>query len=316
MPEPAALTIPARSYSDRQYVFTENEQLWRKAWLLVAATDQVARPGDYTETRFGLAPMMLVRGTDGRLRGFENTCQHQGAPLCLGSGEGLTEIECKNHRWSWTLSGRLTAVDFGAPVGDAQDVPLPPLVVETWGPFVFATFDPGAPKLADAIAPLIATLEAAGIDPDGLRCRSVVSTLVGGNWKSLVDGATAVGDVPDLGVRQYPNLMVQVDDGTVTIVRARPFVSIDRAQFDVLVFEPRPAGESADDDGDHRPLEITLKGAAAELPPETGVDPALIEYARRQLGAIPPTDDLTADASTPELLALHAWLADFGVSAG
>lgn len=314
MPDPAALTIPARCYSDRQYVFTENEQLWRKAWLLVAAADQVARPGDYTETRFGLAPMMLVRGQDGRLRGFENTCQHQGAPLCLGSGADLTQIECQNHRWSWDLAGRLTAVDFGQPVGDAQDIPLPPLVVETWGPFVFATFDPGAPPLADAIAPLVATLQAAGVDPDGMRCRSVVSTLTGGNWKSLVDGATAVGEVPDLGARQYPNLMVQVGDGTVTMVRARPFVSIDRAQFDVLVFEPRPEGTAADDAG-HRPLEVTLKGAAAELPPETGVDPALIAYARRQLGAIPPTDDLSADSSTPELLALHSWLADFGVAA-
>src|SRR4051812_3584179 len=68
MPEPAALTIAARSYSDRQYVFTENERLWRKAWLLIAAADQVAEPGDFTETRFGLAPTMVVRGDDGRLR--------------------------------------------------------------------------------------------------------------------------------------------------------------------------------------------------------------------------------------------------------
>jgi nitrite reductase/ring-hydroxylating ferredoxin subunit len=311
MPEPARLTIAARTYSDRQYVFTENERLWRKAWLLVAATDQVVEPGDFTETRFGLAPTMLVRGDDGRLRGFENVCQHQGAPLCLGSGGGLTEIECKNHRWAWDLAGRLKAVDFGQPVGGGeQDIPLQPLVIETWGPFVFGTFDPGAPPLLDAIASLVATLEDAGVDPAGLRCRSVVSTLVGGNWKSLLDGATAIGDVPDLGVRQYPDLAVRVTDGVVTIVRARPYVSIDRAQFDVLVFEPRP-GDAGD--ARHRPLEVTLKGDA-ELPAETGVDPALIEYARRQVGAVPPTDDLTADASTPDLLALHTWLGAFGVT--
>ncbi len=312
MPEPAALTIPARCYSDRQWVFTENEKLWRKAWLLAGTVEQVAEPGDFVETRYGLAPMMLVRGQDGRLRGFENVCQHQGAPLCLGSGQGLTEIECKNHRWCWDLGGHLTAVDFGQPVGDGNDIPLRPLVVEAWGPFVFATFDPGAPPLADAITTLVATLDTAGVDPDSLRCRSIVTTLVGGNWKSLLDGATAVGAAPDLGARQYPDLTVRVDGGTVTIVRARPYVSIDRAQFDVLVFEPRPAGDA---DAGHRPLEVTLKGDA-ELPPETGVDPALIDFARRQVGAVPPTDDLTADTGTPDLLALHTWLDAFGVTAG
>ncbi|MBL8775910.1 MAG: Rieske (2Fe-2S) protein [Acidimicrobiales bacterium] len=307
MADSAELTVPARRYSERQYVFEENEHVWRKAWLLVGSTDHVAEPGDYVEARFGLAPTMVVRGDDGRLRGFENVCQHQGAPLCLGAGGGLTQIECQNHRWAWDLAGRLQAVDFGAAPSAGQEIPLTPLVVETWGPFVFASFDPGIGPLADDIATLATTLDDAGIDPDGLRCRSVVSTLTGGNWKSLLDGVSAVGDVPDLGARQLPDLAVRADasTGTVTIVRVRPYVSIDRAVFDVLVFEPRPEGAAA---AGPRPLDVTLK-KDDEVPADSGVDPALIAYARNQLGAVPPTEDLVVDPSAaPDLAALHAWL--------
>lgn len=303
----ATTIIPSRRYRERQYVFEEDAQLWRKAWLLVGSTDHVAHPGDVIEARYGLAPTMVVRGDDGRLRGFENICQHQGAPLCLGSGHDWTEIRCKNHGWTWDLAGRLQAVDFGAPVASGQEIPLPALVVETWGPLVFASFDAGAGPVTESIVDLAATVEGAGIDPDGLRCRSLVQVLTGGNWKSLVDGATAVGQIPDLGPRQLPNLAVRADGdaATVTIVRARPFVSVDRAQFDVLVFEPRPAGEAP---GDHRPLDVTLKNDD-EVPAEAGVDPELIAFARAQLGAAPPADDLEVDpAASPELAALHAWL--------
>ena len=303
----AELTVPADRYNERRQVARENKSVWRTSWLLVTSTDHVATPGDYAEARFGLAPTLVARGDDGRLRGFENVCQHQGAPLCLGTGGGLTEIECANHRWTWDLAGRLQAVDFGAPVEADQDIPLQPLVVETWGPLVFASFDPAIGPLADAVAPLAGSLGDAGIDPDRLRCRSVVSINTGGNWKSLLDGVTAVGDAPELGARQHPGLAVQADaaSGTVTIVRVRPSTSANRAMFDVLVFEPRPEGAPP---GSVRPLDVTLKDDDA-VPSDSGVDPALLAFARAQASAEPLAEDLVVDpASAPELVALHAWL--------
>ena len=305
--ESAESTVPASRYNERRQVSQENKGVWRKSWLLVTSTDHVAGPGDYAEARFGLAPTLVVRGDDGRLRGFENVCQHQGAPLCLGTGGGLREIECANHRWTWDLSGRLKAVDFGAPVEADQDIPLQPLVVETWGPLVFASFDPGVGPLTEAVAPVALALEGAGIDPGGLRCRSIVSIAVDGNWKSLLDGTTAVGDAPELGARQHPGLAVQADaaTGSVTIVRVRPSTSVDRAMFDVLTFEPRP--ELGAPSGP-RPLDITLQDED-EVPPDCGVDPDLVAFARAQRGAVPPSEDLVVDPeSAPELLALHAWL--------
>ena len=312
----AAVTIPANRYNDRQFVMVENSGLWRKSWLLAGTVDHLAQPGDFVETRFGLAPVMVVRGDDGRLRGFENVCQHQAAPLCRGSGGGLTEIRCPQHQWTWDLAGRLQAIDFGQPVGPDENIPLLPVHVETWGPLVFASFDLGAEPLVDAIAPLIAAVEEAGIDPARLRCRAVVSMLTGGNWKSLIDGTTAVAPIPDLGVVSFPDLAVHADAdaGTLTIVRARPYVSNDRSLLDVLVFDHRPPDGP---EAGPRPLEVTLK-PDDELPADTGVDPEIIAFGRRQIGVVPPADDIEVDpAASPVIVALHAWLEGrLGLGAG
>ena len=245
----------------------------------------------------------MVRGDDGRLR-LRRTCQHQGAPLCLGTGGGLREIECANHRWTWDLSGRLKAVDFGAPVEADQDIPLQPLVIETWGPLVFASFDPAAPPLTDALSTLARTLDQADIDPDGLRCRSVVPSPPTGTGSRPT--VSLAGDVRP-GSRHHPGLAVKADagSGTVTVVRVRPATSVDRAFFDVLTFEPRAA---ASPPTGPRPLDVTLKDDD-DVPPDCGVDLDLIAFARAQQGAPTPTDDLVVDeASAPELVELHAWL--------
>ena len=90
--------------------------------LVVGPSRMVANPGDYVAMTLVDVPVIVVRGDDGRLRGFENVCPHQGAPLCLGAHTGWDQIQCNNHQWTWDLAGRLQAVDFGAPVEPGQEV--------------------------------------------------------------------------------------------------------------------------------------------------------------------------------------------------
>jgi len=105
----------------------------------VACTvDHVAGPGDYFEYRVGWLSILIVRGDDGELRAFQNVCRHRGNILCEGAGNGLTELRCSYHRWSWDLAGRLREVPsrkrFGALRND--DFPLLGARVGTWGPLV------------------------------------------------------------------------------------------------------------------------------------------------------------------------------------
>ena len=47
-----------------------------------------------------------MRGRDGALRAFANTCRHRGARLLDGSGN-CRAIRCPFHRWTYALDGRL-----------------------------------------------------------------------------------------------------------------------------------------------------------------------------------------------------------------
>ena len=48
-------------------------------------------------------PCSIVRGDDGELRAFQNVCRHRGNSICQGAGEGLTQIRCPWHKWTWDL---------------------------------------------------------------------------------------------------------------------------------------------------------------------------------------------------------------------
>ena len=102
-----------------------------------------------SEYSVGNLSVLIVRGDDGVLRGFQNVCRHRGNVLCTGSGSGLTKLRCIYHRWSWTLDGKLREVPsrrgFGALRND--DYPLFPVQVGTWGPLVFVNLDLDAEPL-------------------------------------------------------------------------------------------------------------------------------------------------------------------------
>ena len=78
---PALPPIPTERYVDPAFFALEQEQLWKRCWLLVGREEDFVGPGSFrTIDRTG-SPLLLIRGNDGVLRGFFNTCQHRGAPV-------------------------------------------------------------------------------------------------------------------------------------------------------------------------------------------------------------------------------------------
>ena len=52
--------------------------------------------------------MLLVRGDDGELRAFANTCRHRGHELLrCGAVAQRNAIICPYHSWTYSLSGDL-----------------------------------------------------------------------------------------------------------------------------------------------------------------------------------------------------------------
>jgi choline monooxygenase len=184
---PAPVTVPSYRYISAEFAARERQDLWPKVWQLACSVDHVAAPGDYFEYNLEPYSVLLVRGDDGVLRGFQNVCLHRGNQLCQGSGAGLGEIRCPYHRWTWDLAGQLREVPsrrgFGALRN--QDYPLIPVQVDTWGPLVFVNLATDAEPLEEFLEEVPGDCAWAGIED--FRCTLVASIPVDCNWKTLIE---------------------------------------------------------------------------------------------------------------------------------
>ena len=103
-------TIPRERFTSPEFLALEYERLWPHVWQIACRVEEVAGPGDFVEYSIGAHSVFVVRGGDGRLRGFLNTCPHRGTRLAEGYGTFGAGIRCLFHGWGWDLQGANTFV--------------------------------------------------------------------------------------------------------------------------------------------------------------------------------------------------------------
>ena len=111
------------------------------------------KPSDLPLDRY---PVLVIRGADGALRAFMNSCRHRGAPV-VRDVEGVTRLlVCHYHSWGYDLAGNLKRLPDERDFADLckEDRGLVKVRCERWGGFVFVNLDDDAPPLLEWIAPL------------------------------------------------------------------------------------------------------------------------------------------------------------------
>ncbi len=173
--------IPARFYFDPEVVALEKEHLWKRVWQFACRTEAVRNPGDTAVYDIADLSIVVVRGSDGVLRGFYNACLHRGRQLRQEDGP-VSELACQFHGFCWNLQGGLARVparwDFPQ-VTDAGSA-LPQVRVGTWGGFVFVCLDPEQVPLAEYLGVLT---ELEHWDLAGRYVEAHVEKLLPCNWK-------------------------------------------------------------------------------------------------------------------------------------
>jgi choline monooxygenase len=183
-----AETMPPWCYTSQQFYEHEIDRIFRHTWNFVAREDEIGGPGDYMAVELFGEPVALVRGGDGAVRAFANTCRHRGARLLCGKGNRKT-ISCPYHSWTYNLTGELR----GAPGMDEtenfkrEEFGLIPLRLESWQGFLFLNFDRDAPTLLEHLGNFpevfgsynFADMVCVGRKGYDLRC----------NWKIYVENA-------------------------------------------------------------------------------------------------------------------------------
>ncbi len=185
-------SLPAWMYHDPGFFELERERLFRTTWQLVCHVNDVPEPGDYTTLDLLGEKALVLRGADGEVRAFHNVCRHRAARLADGDqGNCGHRLVCPYHAWSYGLDGALKAIPPWQGFGDLDKAAhgLVPLGMEIWRGFVFVRFaaaGPGAPSVAEMMAPYEPEIEPHGFEdlvPQGrvtLRPRPV-------NWKNISD---------------------------------------------------------------------------------------------------------------------------------
>lgn len=183
-----AETIPSRWYTDPRFLDLEKERIFHKTWQWVGHASQVAKPGDYLTCDLQGEPLIVLRDEKGELRALSNVCRHRAGKLVSDCGN-VKALRCQYHGWTYGLDGKLLGAREFEGVQDwrKEDVRLPAMRAEVWGPFVFVNLDADAKSLAETLAPITQEIQGAGYDLNDFRFAVRKDYEVGCNWKVYVD---------------------------------------------------------------------------------------------------------------------------------
>jgi phenylpropionate dioxygenase-like ring-hydroxylating dioxygenase large terminal subunit len=181
---PAFHDIATARHTSDEFHELEQRYLWPNTWVIAGRAEDVPNAGDYfTFDDLGV-PLLVVRGTDGRIRCYYNTCQHRGAPVVRDARGSARRLRCQYHSWTYEIDGgTLVSVPDERDFVDLDRTQrcLPRASCDTYAGFVFVNRDLDAPTLRDWIGPLAAMLDP--FQGEALREVYRESRIVPCNWK-------------------------------------------------------------------------------------------------------------------------------------
>jgi len=182
------LSLPGWVYHDAEYFRVEMARLIRPTWQIVCHANDIPNAGDWRTLEILGDSVIVIRGSDLRVRAFANVCRHRGSRLADGTGGCAKRLTCPYHAWTYADDGRLIGVpqreDY--PLLDPARLGLLPVELEAWHGFLFVRLEGDGPGIGVMMAPYEAEVapyrfaELAAIGRITLRPRDV-------NWKNVAD---------------------------------------------------------------------------------------------------------------------------------
>jgi choline monooxygenase len=191
-----AETLPPACYASEEFFKREVETIFMHEWNFIGRADYIPNSGDYYTVDFVGVPLLVVRGADGQVRAFVNSCRHRGSKVATGKGSARKALKCPYHGWVYGLDGELLGCAGMKATRNYEMADFPLLAVQTgiWGGFIFVSFDSAAQSLESFL----------GNNGDVFECyrlQDIVCTRrkeyeVACNWKVYVENAMEAFHVP------------------------------------------------------------------------------------------------------------------------
>jgi len=180
--------LPSWCYTSEVFYQREVECIFLKAWNFIGRADRIPKQGDYFTLDFVGVPVVVVRGSDGAVRAFANTCRHRGSLVMSGEGN-CRRLTCPYHSWVYGLDGKLVhAPEMDqTPHFDPAQYGSADIRLELWAGFMLINFDPSAGDLSTWLGDLPELL--ASYDLDSMVCVRRKEYDLACNWKEYVENA-------------------------------------------------------------------------------------------------------------------------------
>jgi phenylpropionate dioxygenase-like ring-hydroxylating dioxygenase large terminal subunit len=189
----------------------ERKAIFGRTWLNVGRVEQLPRTGSYFTKELDAArtSVIVVRGSDGTVRGFHNICRHRGNKLVWNdypkeeTSGTCRQFTCKYHGWRYSLDGELTFVQQESEFFELEreDFGLVAVQTETWEGFIFVNLDPeNKASLGEYLGEFGSGL--AGYPFDKMTSVYKYRADVGSNWKLFIDAFAEFYHAPVLHARQ------------------------------------------------------------------------------------------------------------------
>jgi carnitine monooxygenase subunit len=191
------MALNADHYTAPKRFEAEKRRIFQRVPLVLAASCELPKAGDYKTLEVAGIPVLLVRDRAGTAHALLNACTHRGAAVASGCGTAA-RFTCPYHGWTFAQDGALIGVassaDFGAV--DKAMLGMKRFPVAERAGLVWAILDPDSPHDPAAMLGGIDELIAGFSLADWTLIES--RTLRGPNWKLAFDAHLEFYHVPVL----------------------------------------------------------------------------------------------------------------------
>ena len=177
----AGYTLARDFYCDPAFFRLDLENIHHRDWLFAGHDCEIKQAGQFFTLQIGEYPVVVVRGNDGAIRAFHNSCRHRGSRVCTADHGRAKRLVCPYHQWSYDLDGTLARARHMEGEIDKSQFGLKPVHCRSVGGYVFVCVGRDAPDW-DAFSATVAPYLAPHDLSDAVVAHS--STIVeNGNWK-------------------------------------------------------------------------------------------------------------------------------------
>ncbi|WP_299814097.1 SRPBCC family protein [uncultured Roseibium sp.] len=100
-------SLPQAFYTDADVFQSDMKNIWHSEWIFAAPSAELPKSGAYITLQIGAYSVIIVRGADGTIRAFHNSCRHRGSRICSAAKGSAPKLVCPYHQWTYELDGKL-----------------------------------------------------------------------------------------------------------------------------------------------------------------------------------------------------------------